>query len=365
MNSVALENAESDHHAMIYSILKLTYVKVPPKKITYPCFKTFHSDRFREDLASNLSNAMSCIHGNTMYHYDYNMFEKTFQHTLLKHAPLKTKILRGNDKPFMGKSLRKSIATRTRLLNAARKSNNDDDYKKYKKQRNMVKKLSFKMKREYYQTLNPKKLKFNKQFWKTFKPYFSDKVMSAEKIILVENNEIISSDSVIAETMNEYFSTITDTLNIKKWPEPDGTFNISDKISIAVAKYKNHPSIIKIKENNATSDLFKFQHITPDIVKNKIRYLSSSKSTRGYIPINILKDNIDIYCSYLTDHFNRCINDCMFPSDMKLQDITPIFKDTDRTNKKMYRPISILLALLKVLERIIYDQISEYMSDRL
>ena len=130
-------------------MLKLTYVKVPPKKITYPCFKTFHSDRFREDLASNLSNAMSCIHGNTMYHYDYNMFEKTFQHTLLKHAPLKTKILRGNDKPFMDKSLRKAIATRTRLLNAARKSNNDDDYKKYKKQRNMVKKLSFKMKREY------------------------------------------------------------------------------------------------------------------------------------------------------------------------------------------------------------------------
>ena len=74
MNSLALENAESDHHAMIYSMLKLTYVKVPPKKITYPCFKTFHSDRFREDLASNLSNAMSCIHGNTMYHYDYNMF---------------------------------------------------------------------------------------------------------------------------------------------------------------------------------------------------------------------------------------------------------------------------------------------------
>ena len=40
MNSLALENAESDHHAMIYSMLKLTYVKVPPKKITYPCFNT-------------------------------------------------------------------------------------------------------------------------------------------------------------------------------------------------------------------------------------------------------------------------------------------------------------------------------------
>ena len=103
---------------------------------------------------------------------DYNRFEKTFQHTLDKHAPHKTKYVRGNNKPFLTKDLRKAIATRSRLFNISNKTKDPVDILKYKKQRNFVKKLNLITKINYYKNLDPKKLVMNKIFWKTLSPSF-------------------------------------------------------------------------------------------------------------------------------------------------------------------------------------------------
>ena len=37
--------------------------------------------------------------------------------------------------------------------------------------------------------------------------------------MLIENNNLISEESVLANTMNQYFTNITKQLNIKKSPE--------------------------------------------------------------------------------------------------------------------------------------------------
>ena len=49
---------------------------------------------------------------------------------------------------------------------------------------------------------------------------------------------------------------------------------------------------------------------------------------------------------------------------MKLADVTPIFKKDDNTSKKNFRPISILSALSKVDERLLSEQISNFMDDK-
>ena len=133
MHTQSFANEESDFHHMIYTMFKTTYIKLPPKIVKYRCFKTFIVDEFQRDLESNLlyMNTNMCIG-------DYNFFERTFQQTLDKHAPVKTKIVRGNNKLFINKDLRKAMATRSRLFNIACKSNNPNDMLKYKKQRNFV-----------------------------------------------------------------------------------------------------------------------------------------------------------------------------------------------------------------------------------
>ena len=358
MHTQSFANEESDFHHMIYTMFKTTFVKLPPKKIKYRCYKKFNLNLFQQDLAGNLLNSNTIIH-------DYNIFEKTFQHTLDKHAPYKTKYIKGNNKPFLTKDLRKAIATRSRLFNICNITKEPSDILKYKKQRNFVKKLNFVTKRNYYKNLDPKKLVFNKKFWKTFKPLFSNKSMSAEKLILVENDDIISDDFEIAGIMNTHFANITKPLKITKWPEPDSISDSEDSVSKYIRKFSNHPSITKIKSNMHTNRQFKFRHIEPDVVRTKIRSLNTSKSVGGYIPVNILKENIDVYDTFLTDFFNSCVNDGIFPGEMKLADVTPVFKDGDKTFKANYRPISLLSALSKVLERIMCDQINDFMIDKL
>ena len=280
------------------------------------------------------------------------------------HAPYKFKVLRGNNKPFINKDLRKAIATRSRLKNIANTTNKAVDFERYKRQRNFVKNLTFKTKRDYYKTLNPKKLEFSKKFWKTFKPLLSNKVESAEKVVLVENERIIIDDVEIANTMINYFSTITNSLDINSWPDPVPSLDYEDNITMAIKKYANHPSILKIKSHYETEKLFHFNNISPENLKDKVNNLSTGKSSRGDIPTKILKEYIDTVNVNLTDCLNASINEGNFPNEMKLADITPVFKKDAKTDKKNYRPISILSALSKVFERLLCDQLQNFMSDK-
>ena len=76
-----------------------------------------------------------------------------------------------------------------------------------------------KNKKEYFENINVKDINDNKKFWKTIKPFFSNKGLNTNKLMLIENNNLISEESVLANTMNQYFTNITKQLNIKKSPQ--------------------------------------------------------------------------------------------------------------------------------------------------
>ena len=56
-----------------------------------------------------------------------------------------------------------------------------------------------------------------KKFWKTIKPYFSDKGAKFNKIFLSEKGRIIKDSVAIATTMNDYFVNITQTIRRKQF----------------------------------------------------------------------------------------------------------------------------------------------------
>ena len=55
----------------------------------------------------------------------------------------------------------------------------------------------------------------NKEIKKIVKPLFSEKVNTNENITLVDNNNIISSETEIAEKLNGFFSNKGKEINIK------------------------------------------------------------------------------------------------------------------------------------------------------
>ena len=51
-----------------------------------------------------------------------------------------------------------------------------------------------------------------------------------------------------------------------------------------------------------------------------------------------------------------------FPDQLKLADVTTIYKKDDPNKSKNYRPVSVLPVVSKVFEKIMHDQISQYIN---
>ena len=64
----------------------------------------------------------------------------------------------------------------------------------------------------------------------------------------------------------------------------------------------------------------------------------------------------------ISNDFNILVKTGTFPNNQKLADVSPIFKALDRHIKTNFRPVSILPALSKITERLMYNQIEKYME---
>ena len=171
----------------------------------------------------------------------------------------------------------------------------------------------------------------------------------------MEKGEAVSKNEKIATHFNNYFNNITERLNIKKW-------SISDKLSDdplvnAIRKYEKHPSIIKIKSSVEITQLFDFNFVTSDDISKIINSMDSTKKTSGAFPIKIVKLANKKICKHLANCINECIKQNKFPNELKIADITPIFKKEDPLDKTNYRPISILPTVSKIFERILFNQL--------
>ena len=113
---------------------------------------------------------------------------------LFRHydAPLEKIIVRANHGPYMTKYLRKAIRMRrSALQNKFYKNNIIENNKAYKKLNNYCSRLYKKVRKQYYANLNHSNITDNGKFWKTIKPFSSDKGQSQKNIIIVDSEKNI------------------------------------------------------------------------------------------------------------------------------------------------------------------------------
>ena len=291
--SSAIESGLSDFHKKIVTVFKTTFQRIPAKIRNYRDYRDFNNDAFRECLITDLANE-------NIGDGDLNKFIETCHETLNNHAPSKKKYIRGNQMPFMNMELSKAIMDRTRFRNNFLKHRTDENRKKYSKQRNYCVSLLRKSKRTYYGNLNEKEVTDNRKLWKTVKPFLSDKCPSNEKVILVEEGEIISKDSEVAEVLNTFFSNIVSNLNIPEYQMNDPiSDNINDPVLKAIAKFKNHPSIKAIEKISKPDNLFNFSNVDKEEVFKDIISLDASKASQDTdVPTKVIKENANIFSHF-------------------------------------------------------------------
>ena len=187
--------------------MKTTYKKSQPKIINYRSYKYFNNESFREDLIQIEANGNSCDES-------FKNFISSCNVILNKYAPQKKKYVRGNQSPFMNKTLSKAIMQRSKLRNLFLKKRTEGNRNNYVTQRNLCVTLLQKIKREFFGNLNEIDLCDNKKFWGVVKPLLSKKVVCNERITLVEDGKIVETDKNTASILNEFLSNVIITPEI-------------------------------------------------------------------------------------------------------------------------------------------------------
>ena len=125
-------------------------------------------------------------------------------------------------------------------MNKFRQDRTISSHVAHKKQRNACVKLLQKIKKDFFNNLDLKRVTDNKQFWKTVKSCLTYKT-------LTEIEKVVSDERELVKMFNEYFSNIASNLDIQR--PPSITLN-HDPVLNSIKKFEIHPSILEIKKSS-------------------------------------------------------------------------------------------------------------------
>ena len=91
--------------------------------------------------------------------------------------------------------------------------------------------------------------------------------------------------------------------------------------------------------------------------------ISFGDSTWTHISHQMLKTTSETICLPLSILFRYSLRACKFQSDWKLARVMPSFKKDDKSSPSNYRPISLLSCAGKVMERVVYKYICNYIIE--
>ena len=109
----------------------------------------------------------------------------------------------------------------------------------------------------------------------------------------------------------------------------------------------------------------KFNPVNDTFILNSIKQLKNGKAPGpDKIPTKLIKDAGEGICKPLAMIFNSSFRHGIFPDIWKLARVTPIFKSGSRSDANNYRPISVICVFSRILERIVHDQMYDYLRSR-
>ena len=173
--------------------------------------------------------------------------------------------------------------------------------------------------------------------WRTINEAFGKSAGKASKIIEIKGE---TDSKVIADTMNQYFCTIADKL-AQEFP---------DEPPAQTEPMKHQPK-------------FNFVHTDDTHVTKLINQLSDSTAVGidGISP-RVLKAAIKPLSILIAKLINKSLDTGIFPDQLKIARVSPIYKAGGMTDPGNYRPISVLSAVSKIYERIVHAQLTNYID---
>lgn len=308
--------------------------------------------QFKPNNIKGLTNALSLVDWNFVISTldpdeAYNKFNDKLTKLLDIHCPLKTKCTSKRStpkKPWITKGLIKSIKTKDKLYRMYISKPTPGNKLKYTKYRNYLN-LLLRLSKKSHITNNIETNKNNtRKMWQTLNNLLGrNKNSKFPDFFTNSDGHKISNNNDIAEKFNSFFTNIGSTL-AAKIPDPPSDFKPP------LALFNNQHSLF----------LTPTSCIEIDEITSKLKLSNSSGDDN--ISNTLLKKIMPSINLPLVHIFNLSLSNGVVPTKLKIAHVTPIFKAGSKHDFTNYRPISILPSISKILEKIMYTRIFNFIS---
>ena len=265
------------------------------------------------------------------------------QHCVERKIKVSTKAIL--KEPWLTKGIINAGKIQLCLYKSCLSSNDLQKHDKYKQYKELLCKIKRNAKCRYYFDQCSRFKSNTKKLWEVINS-ISGKCHDKTKLIdhIKVNGVKIEGEKNIGNEFTKYVLTIG--LNLA------AEINKSD---ITIDEY-----IMKIPLNGET---FYLHPCTVDEVMKLIGSMKN-KNSYGYDKISnvILKAIAPSITWILCRLFNESMTVGKFPTSMKFADVVPLFKTGEHELLTNYRPISLLLTLSKVLEKLLYSRIYNFVD---
>lgn len=273
---------------------------------------------------------MQCIRKN-VFLSQYSFFHQTLINLFKRNFPEEMiKICYKNRLPFITSGLKKSIHQKHRLWQNYLTNPTEDNLIKSKIYNNKLTSLLRKSERDYYEKKFDLLENDVSKGWKVIKEIIGkNSKNNISNIKLNINGESITDLITICNAFNNYFVEIGPKLakNIKCTENP--------------LRYVKH----------SLNSMY-----LPDVDENEIINIINSlkNSSAGWdaLPAFLAKRSVKYFIQPLTYLINQSIRLGIFPDELKIAKVIPLFKSGDKCSISNYRPISILPFFPKCLKKL-------------
>ena len=185
--------------------------------------------------------------------------------------------------------------------------------------------------------------------WKVLNSALGKRSKTTQINSLVIDNQEITNPEDIVTNLNKHFMTIVEK-----------TLKESEQDYCRIKKF--HSVLDYTSKLPRTGERFRFAQISNTSIINAVSGLKNSKS--GTLPAKFLKDCISVVASSLGLIFNKSIQLGIYPNYLKIARICPIYKGKgSKSNPDNYRPISVLSVIARTFEKLVHDQLSDFLKD--
>ena len=341
---------DSDHDMIGYT----RFTKEPPapaRTIRKRSYKLFDKEKYLSDLENiDWSDVLCCDDLDLAT----DIFTRKLRYTLNIHAPWVIFQQRKFFIPWLTEETKQLMVERDRCKEVAKNlalrdqgGGVSDEQRSawviYKQFRNRVTKSKRNDEIKYKSKKISEDLDSPEKVWKTAKSFMGWKSTGTPNQLEVDG-KLETKPSRLAELMNNFFidKVVTIRNGLKKVPE-----TVTQCLKI-------------MKDKQCKLSL---GHVTVETVLKLLKKLKNSKSTSvDELDSYAVKIGADIIAKPLHHIITLSIMQKKFPAGWKHTKLIPLHKKLCKLDRKNYRPVAILSPLSKILEKVVYLQLYEYLS---